>query len=430
MAEIETGARKGWRGMTRALRHRNYRLFFCGQIISLTGTWVTSVATSWLVYRLTQSELMLGLVAFAGQFPAFLLAPVAGVLVDRWNRQKVLIATQCASLLQSLALAGMALSDTVSVTAICLLTLLQALINSFDMPARQSFVNEMIEDKLDLPNAIALNSAMFNAARLVGPSVGGIIIALSSEGVCFLIDALSYIPVIFLLGKIKIPTARLKYSRHRIVEGLREGARYTFGFGPIRNILLFVAAMALLGTPHVILMPVFAREILNGGPQLLGVLMAANGCGALAGALSLAARSSVRGLGSLIAGCGFALGFTLIGFAYSREVWLSMVLLFFAGASMITLLASCNTILQTLVEDSKRGRVMSFYMMAFMGTMPLGSLIAGTLASHIGAPKTVLLGGVAGIAISFVFLRQLPRLRELARPIYIEKGIIPGPRSG
>lgn len=416
-------------GIVRAFRHRNYRLFFFGQIVSLTGTWITSVATSWLVYRLTQSELLLGLVAFAGQFPAFLLAPFAGVLVDRWNRQRVLILTQFAAMLQSLILAVMALSGTISIASICILTLFQALINAFDMPARQSFVNEMVEDKLDLPNAIALNSVMFNAARLVGPSIGGIIISLSSEGVCFLIDAISYIPVIISLYKIRIPEARLKYSNHKIIEGLIAGSSYTFGFGPIRMMLILVACMALFCTPHIILMPVFAREILGGGPGLLGALMAASGCGALVGALSLAARSSVLGLGSLVAACGFTLGASLLGFAYCREVWLSMILLFFAGASMITLLASCNTIIQTVVEDSKRGRVMSFYMMSFMGTMPVGSLIAGALASRIGAPNTVLLGGVCGIIISYIFFRRLPQLREQARPIYIEKGILPRPKQ-
>ncbi|MBN8550653.1 MAG: MFS transporter [Deltaproteobacteria bacterium] len=417
------------REIFRALRHRNYRLFFSGQIVSLCGTWITSVASSWLIYRLTQSEWLLGLVAFVGQFPAFLLAPMAGVLVDRWNRQKVLLATQSVSLLQSLALAALTLSGAINVPWICFLTLVQALVNAFDMPARQAFVNEIVEDKLDLPNAIALNSAMFNAARLVGPSIGGVIIALSNEGICFLVDAISYIPVLICLSKIQIPPARLKYSKHHIIDGLKEGSSYAFGFAPIRYILILVASISLLGTPHLILMPVFAREILGGGPGLLGALMAASGCGALVGALSLAARRSVLGLGNVIKRCAFALGLSLIAFSFSTLTWLSMLLMFFAGAAMITLLASSNTIIQTLVEDNKRGRVMSFYMMAVMGTMPIGSLLAGTLASHIGAPSTVLLGGSAGLIIATMFSRKLPKLRDASRPIYIEKGILPKPAS-
>lgn len=402
-------------GTFRALRHRNYRIFFTGQLVSLVGTWITTVATSWLVYRLTGSEFLLGVVGFAGQFPSFLLAPLAGVLVDRWNRQRVLIATQVCSMLQSFALAALALSGTIEVWSICVLNVLQAFINAFDMPARQSFVNEMIEDRADLPNAIALNSAMFNAARLVGPSIGGIIIAASNEGVCFLIDGLSYFAVMLSLFKIKIskPAALAKPSN--ILTGLHEGGRYAFGFTPIRWILLLVASMSLLGTPQIILMPVFAREVLHGGPGLLGLLMAASGCGALLGALRLASRRNIAGIGKIIATSGFLLGVALCVFSFSRVIWLSLLANFLAGGSLITLLAGCNTVIQSLVDDDKRGRVMSFYMMAFMGMMPLGSLLAGLIAQRFGAPFTVMLGSGFCILISAVFLRILPVIREQAR---------------
>lgn len=404
-------------GVFRALRHRNYRLYFLGQIISFTGTWVTSVATGWLVYRLTDSELLLGVVSFSGHFPAVLLAPVSGVLVDRWNRRTVLLWTQSASMLQSLALAVLTFTGLIEVWSICALAAFQALVNAFDMPARQSLVYELIEDKLDLPNAIALNSAMFNAARLVGPAVGGFIIALSNEATCFLVDALSYVAVLASLWRIRLDPAKLIYARYRVWDGLREGSSYIRETMPIRSVLALVASIYLLGTSYIALMPVFARQILAGGPGLLGVLMSASGAGALIGALLLASRRSVSGIGTVISMCGFALGIALCGFAYSTVVWLSLLLLFCAGVSMIMLVASCNTVIQMLVDASKRGRVMSFYLMASMGMMPLGSLGAGSLASSIGAPHTVALSGVSCLLIAVIFLRQLPQLRQQAREL-------------
>ena len=409
---------------TRAFKHKNYRLFFAGQFVSLIGTWITSVATSWLAFRLTGSELALGLVAFAGQFPSFLLAPIAGVLVDRWNRQNVLLCTQVCSMLQSAALACLTLSASIDLKLICALSVFQALVNAFDMPARQAFLNEIIEDKTDLPNAIALNSAMFNAARLVGPAIGGMIIAVSSEGVCFLVDTLSYFAVLLSLRKIKIAAPAVRAATQNLIQGLREGARYSFGSLPIREALYMVGLISLLGTSHIVLMPVFAHDILGGGPTLLGTLMGASGFGAVLGALRLASRANVRGLTRSILAAGFILSGSLVVFAASRWVWLSLLAIFFSGASMITLLASCNTILQTISEPSKRGRVMSFFMMSFMGMMPVGSLIAGAVAASIGAPWTVLFSGIACLLVSYRFLGRLPPIRAALRDIYIEIGIV------
>jgi len=410
---------------TRAFKHKNYRLFFAGQFVSLIGTWITSIATSWLAFRLTNSELALGLVSFAGQFPSFLLAPLAGVLVDRWNRQHVLFGTQFASMLQSAALAYFTLSGEISLPLLCVLSVFQALINAFDMPGRQSFLNEIIEEKSDLPNAIALNSAMFNGARLIGPAIGGLIIAVSSEGVCFAVDAVSYLAVLFSLFQIKVKLSPAKSSQQKVLEGLKEGARYSFGSVSIREILITISLISLLGTPHIVLMPVFAHDILHGGPKLLGVLMGASGLGAVLGALSLASRDSIRGLGRVIGGCGFVLGSALLLFAYCKLVWLSSLLLFLSGASMITLLASCNTILQTISDPEKRGRVMSFYMMSFMGMMPIGSLLAGAIAARFGAPLTVFGGGLFCLCVALRFLKKLPQVREELRPIYRRLGIIP-----
>lgn len=417
--------------MLRALSHRNYQLFFSGQSISLIGTWMTRIATSWLVYRLTGSALLLGVVGFAGQIPSFLLAPFAGVLVDRWNRHRLLIATQVLALLQSLALAILALTGVVQIWHVILLSVFQGLINAFDMPARQAFVVEMVEKREDLPNAIALNSSMVNAARLLGPSIGGVIIAAVGEGWCFMLDAISYLAVIASLLAMKITPRMTKQIREaKMLQQMREGWKYASGFAPIRKVLLLLALVSLVGMPYTVLMPVFANEILHGGPNTLGLLMAASGVGALAGALLLAARKSVLGLGKFIPLMAGAFGAGLIAFSFSRALWLSLLLMIVTGLGFMVQMAASNTVLQTIVEEDKRGRVMSFYTMAFMGTAPFGSLLAGSMADKIGAPKTLLFGGIGCIIGALWFATSLPALRRDVRPIYVKIGILPEMAAG
>jgi MFS family permease len=416
--------------MVRALAHRNYRLFFAGQGVSLVGTWVTRVATGWLVYRLTGSAAMLGVVGFAGQVPTFALAPFAGVWVDRWSRYRVLVVTQVLSMLQSLALAWLALAGTIDILHVVLLGALQGVINAFDVPARQAFVVEMVEDRADLANAIALNSSMVNGARLVGPSVAGLMIAVSNEGWCFLVDGISYAAVIASLLMMRLPAAVRPASHPKTFDALREGFSYAFGFAPIRAVLLLLALVSLMGMPYTVLMPVMAAEVLHGGPHTLGFLMGATGVGALVGAVYLASRRTVVGLGRVIPAAAALFGAGLIAFSLSRAVPLSLALMVVTGIGFMAHLASCNTIIQTIVREDMRGRVMAFYTMAFMGTAPFGSLLAGALAERIGAPRTILLGGCACIAGAAAFSRSLPRLRALVRPIYVERGILPEIAAG
>jgi MFS family permease len=430
----EGDGRKGASGvgfMLRALSHRNYRLFFSGQSVSLVGTWMTRIATSWLVYRLTGSELLLGVVGFAGQIPSFLLAPFAGVLVDRWNRHRLLVATQVLAMLQSLALAILALTGRINITQLIWLSILQGVINAFDMPARQAFVVEMIERREDLPNAIALNSSMVNAARLVGPSAGGVIIAAVGEGWCFMIDAVSYLAVIASLLLMRVAPRALKQARDgNMLRQLREGWTYVARFAPIRDVLLMLALVSLVGMPYTVLMPVFASQVLRGGPNTLGLLMAASGVGALLGALFLAARRSVLGLGTYIPLTAAAFGAGLVAFSFSRSLWLSMLLMVVTGLGFMVQMAASNTVLQTIVDEDKRGRVMSFYTMAFMGTAPFGSLLAGGVAERIGAPLTLMFGGVGCIAGALWFALTLPKLRREVRPIYVRIGILPEVAAG
>ncbi len=416
--------------MLRALRHRNYRLFFGGQSVSLIGTWMTRLATSWLVYRLTHSALLLGLVSFAGQIPTFLLAPFAGVWVDRWNRHRVLVVTQVLAMLQSFALAALALASIITVWDVLWLSIFQGLINAFDMPARQAFVVQMVEDRRDLGNAIALNSSMVNMARLIGPSVAGMVIAAVGEGYCFLIDGISYLAVIaslFLMNITALPKSRA--ARSTFAE-LRDGWNYVSGFPPIRSILLLLGLISLMGMPYTVLMPIFAGKILGGGPHTLGFLMGAVGVGALTAAFRLAARRSVLGLGRLTAISAAVFGAGLVVFSRSHWLWLSLILMFVVGIGMMQQMASSNTILQTIVEEDKRGRVMSYYAMAFTGMAPFGSLLAGTVANRIGAPDTLLITGACCIAGSIWFARELPEIRRLVRPIYQELGILPEMATG
>lgn len=413
--------------LLRALAHRNYRLFFGGQSLSLVGTWITRIATSWLVYRLTGSELLLGVVGFAGQIPALLLAPFAGVLVDRWDRHRILVVTQILSMLQSGGLAVLALTGRITVGQIIALQIAQGVINAFDMPARQAFLVQMVGDRRDLPNAIALNSTMVNGSRVLGPSIGGVLIAAVGEGWCFAIDAVSYLAVIVSLLAMRLTRVPRTPTTTRVVEELRDGFRYVRGFAPIGSALLLLALVSTMGMPYSVLMPVFAAQVLHGDAHTLGFLLTASGCGALAGALYLASRRSVLGLGRVIIIATITFGVSLVAFALSRWLTLSLVILPVVGAGFMVQMASTNTIIQTVVEERFRGRVMAFYAMAFLGSAPIGSLLAGALAERIGAPATVVLGGVACIAGGLWFASRLPALRELIRPIYIERGILAPP---
>lgn len=414
--------------LTRALQHRNFRLFFGGQSISLVGTWITRVATSWLIYRLTGSELLLGLAGFAGQLPTLLIAPFAGVLVDRVDRQKMLIGTQAASMVQSALLAALTLAGHITVTHIVLLQVLQGIINAFDTPARQAFVSEMVEDRRDLPNAIALNSSMVNGSRIIGPSIGGLLIAGVGEGWCFALDAVSYLGVIASLMGMQIkPRPRHEASGALLLDELAAGWRYIAGSVPIRTALLLVAIVSTAGTPYSVLMPAIAAQELGGGPNTLGLLMAASGVGALTGALYLAQRESVLGLGRVIMLATLLFGAGLIGFSRTSSIGLAAVLLAFVGAGFMMQLAATNTFLQTIVEERLRGRVMSFYTMAFFGTVPIGSLIGGTVAERVGAPATVMLSGVVCLAAGGWFAWRLPTIRALVRPVYRELGILTTP---
>jgi MFS family permease len=414
-----------WSFAVRALRARNYRLFFSGQSVSLIGTWMTRVAMSWLVFRLTNSPVLLGVASFAGQVPAFFLAPLAGALVDRWDRHRTLVVTQALSMAQSLVLAGLTLSGVITVWQILAMALVQGVINAIDMPARQAFVVQMVENREDLVNAIALNSSMVNAARLVGPSLAGIVIGIAGEGYCFLLDGVSYIAVIASLLSMRIGVDGIKKARPRVMSELREGWEYVSHSVPIRSILLLLGLVSLAGMPYTVLMPIFASDVLGGGPHTLGFLMTASGVGALAGAVTLAMRRTVLGLGRQIVICCALTGVSLVAFALSHNLWLSLAILPFTGFGMMQQMAASNTILQTIVDDEKRGRVMSFYSMAFQGMAPFGSLIAGILAARFGAPRTIVSSGLVCAAGAAWFAWKLPEIRQFVRPVYARLGILP-----
>ena len=409
----------------RALRHRNYRLFFGGQSISLVGTWMQQVAMSWMVYRLTNSALLLGIVGFSGQIPAFFLTPLAGVIADRYNRHRVLIVTQTLAMLQALILSTLVLTNRITVGQIVALSIFLGLVNSLDIPVRQAFVVEMIEEREHLSNAIALNSSMVPAARLIGPSLAGILIAAFGEGICFLLNGVSYLAVIGSLLAMRITPRKIKPSNTHVLHELKEGFVYAFNSTPIKFILILLSLVSLMGVPsYQVLMPVFARDIFHGGPITFGFLMAMSGVGALTGAIYLAGRKSVIGLGKIIPLASGFFGSGVIAFALSRTLWFSMAVMCMTGFAMTVQMAASNTVLQTIVEEDKRGRIMGLFTMAFMGMVPFGSLLAGSLASKIGAPNTLLLGGTCCVIGALIFVRKLPSLREKIRPIYIEKGII------
>ncbi|MCX5854978.1 MAG: MFS transporter [Deltaproteobacteria bacterium] len=410
----------------RALHHRNYRLFFGGQSISLIGTWMQQIAMSWLVYRLTNSALLLGIVGFSSQIPVFLFASIAGVYADRWNRHRILVVTQTLAMIQALILAFLTLTGAIQVWHIIVLSIFLGVINAFDMPTRQSFIVELIEKAEDLGNAIALNSFMFNGARLVGPAVAGILIGLLGEGVCFLINGISFLGIIFALIAIKVPERKKVVRASRIWQELKEGYSYAFGFAPIRYILLQLGLMSFMGMSYAVLMPIFAKDILHGGPHTLGFLMAASGIGALTGSIYLASRQTILGLGRFIAYASAIFGIGIIAFSLSKMLIVSLSMMLITGFGMIVQMASSNTILQSIVDEDKRGRVMSIYATAIIGVMPLGNLFAGTMASWIGAPNTLIVSGIACIIGSLIFAVNLPQIRKEVRPIYIKMGIISG----
>jgi MFS family permease len=412
------------RFLMRALAYRNYRLFFGGQGLSLIGTWMQQIAMSWLVYRMTNSVFLLGLIGFTGQFPTVIFGSFAGVYADRLNRRNLLIATQTFAMLQAFLLAFLTLTGSVAVWHLIVLSIILGTVNAVDVPVRQSFVIDMVENKSDLGNAIALNSFMFNGARLVGPSIAGLLIAYVGEGVCFLVNGISFFAIILALMAMRTTQKVRQQSSDAVLHELKEGFQYAAGFAPIRYIILLVGLLSLLSMPYIVLMPVFARDILHGGSHTLGFLMGASGIGALAGALYLASRKSVIGLARLITISTCVFGCGLIAFSVSRYLPLSLCLMLVTGFGMILSMASCNTIVQTVVDEDKRGRVMSFYAIAFVGMAPFGSLIGGSLAHNIGAPLTLTLCGVSSIVGAIFFYKRLPEIRKFVRPIYLRMGII------
>jgi MFS family permease len=411
------------KSIARSLKHRNYRLFFTGQLVSVIGTWITSVATSWLIYRLTNSTLLLASLNAAGMIPSVIFAPFAGVQSDRWDRRKVLLVTQSLSMLQSFTLAALTLTSMITVNYLFFLVIFQGIVNAFDVPTRQALLSDVVESKRDLPNAIALNSALFHGARLIGPAIGGLIIALTSEGYCFLIDGFSYLAVLIALNKITSKPAEPKQHRP-MFQDLKEGLSYAVKFEPVGAMILLVAAASFSITPNMVLLPAFAREVFGGGPETLGLLMASSGLGALCGALYLASRESVLGLAKVITAGGFSLGCGLLSFAFTSNIYAAIFFLFVIGLTMILVAASSNTVLQTIVRSNIRGRILSLFTVAFTGMIPVGSLTAGIMSNHLGIKYTAASGGLVIITAIAIFTRRLPSIKSKVRPIYEELGII------
>jgi len=411
--------------MIRALRHRNFQLFFSGQLISLIGTWMDNIAEGWLVYRLTHSAFLLGVATFAGQIPVFLLAPLGGMIADRWDRRKVVIGTQTASMIIAFTLAGLTLTGRIKVWEVIVLAACMGSVNSVDIPTRQAFLVQMV-GREDLMNAIALNSSMFNAARVVGPSIAGLLVAWKGEGWCFFANAVSYIAVIAGLIAMRIEPKVREVHVGSPLDHIAEGFRFARNTAPIRAILLLIALVSLVAAPYTVLMPIFAARVLHGNARTLGVLMGATGVGAVIGALVLAARSGIRGLGRWVAmACG-GFGASLILFSFSRSYILSVILLVPVGFCVMVQMASSNTLIQSMVPDRLRGRIMSIYSMMFMGMMPLGALLAGAAAGRITAPWTVAIGGMGAIIGAIVFGRNLPKIRVEARQLILAQGIAGG----
>ncbi|HEY2114816.1 MAG TPA: MFS transporter [Candidatus Angelobacter sp.] len=419
-----SGLNSRWPESLRALRHSNYQLFFAGQLISLIGTWMDQIAESWLVYRLTGSALLLGTVAFASQIPVFLLAPIGGALADRLDRRKILIATQSSMMFLTFILAWVTLSHRVKIWQVIALAALTGVVNAIDLPARQAFVVDMVS-RADLVNAIALNSSMFNGARIIGPALAGIVVAAIGEGWCFFANGVSFLAVIAGLLMMKMARPRMAIEGSPL-ENIIEGFKFVAQSGPVRALMLLLGLVSFTAMPYAVLMPLFADKILHGGAQALGLLMGCSGVGALCGAITLAMRRTVHGLGTWVAVSCTGFGIALLAFSFSRALWLSALLLVPAGFCMMIQMASSNTLIQSMVPDRLRGRVMSVYAMTFMGMAPLGALLAGSLAHKLGAPLTVGIGGVVAIMGAGLFGLKLPALRPAAREMIVAQQIAGG----
>jgi len=398
--------------MGRALRHRNYRLFFSGQLVSLVGTWMQSVAQSWLVYRLTGSTVLLGLVAFCGQIPVFLLAPVGGLVADRVRRHRVMLATQVTMMMLAFVLATLTLTGTVRVGHVLVLACCLGVANAFDIPARQSFISQMV-GREDLVNAIALNSSMVTGARILGPTLAGVTVAALGEGWCFFANGVSFLAVLAgLLAMRDLPPARTTPHQASPLAHIAEGFRYVGRTSPMRALLLMLGVVSLMGVPYSTLMPAIADRVLGRGADGVGILLSGAGVGALLGALTLASRKGVAGLERWAAGCAVLFGVSLVAFSLSHAFWLSFALLVPTGYGFMVQMASTNTLLQSMSPEAMRGRVMSVYAMMFMGTAPMGALLAGTLAAHIGPTHTVGFGGACTLVAALAFLTRMPKLRR------------------
>ena len=438
------GERRGarWQAAGRALRHRNFQLFFSGQLISLIGTWMQTVAQSWLVYRLTGSGLKLGAVGFASQIPVFLFAPIGGIVADRSHRKHVVIATQVASMLLAFVLAALTLTHRVQVWHVFVLAALLGVVNAFDIPGRQSFLVDMV-GKEDLMNAIALNSSMFNGARVIGPAVAGVLVARLGEGWCFFVNGVSYIAVIIGLMLMDVHAPPRVSGKGSPLEHIIEGFQFVSRTAPIRALMLLLGVVSVTGMPYVVLMPIFADKILHDGGQefatligshdlgavRLGILMGSAGVGALLGALTLAVRSGVKGLGTWISVCCAGFGFSLMLFAFSKSFWLSVLLLLPVGYFIMLQMAASNTLIQVMVPDALRGRTMAVYSMMFMGMAPIGALLGGALSDRLGAAMTVAIGGLASVAGAWWFGLQLPKIRVEARKLIIAQAMAGGEPS-
>ncbi len=383
------------------------------------------VAMLWLVYSLTNSALILGIVGFSGQIPMFVIAPFAGALADRVNKHKFILVTQTLALVQAFILSALVLFNLVSVWHLIILSVILGVINALDMPVRQSFVIEMIgNSKEDLGNAIALNSSMVNAARLIGPSIAGILIATVGEGWCFFLNSMSYLAVIASLLKMKIVPVIHNAADKKILKDIFEGFKYSFGFPPIKYLIGELAVIGLFSSTITLLAPVVSKEMLHGNSSTFGFLMSAFGSGALIGAVYLLNKKTVLGLGRLIAGAASLFGVSLILFSFSHIFIFSVIIMLFAGLSNMLIIASTNTLLQTIVEEDKRGRVMSLYTMAFRGMSPFGNLLTGSLAGFIGTEFALASGGIVSLISGLLFLSRLPYLRNFVHPIYAKLGII------
>jgi len=399
----------------RSLGSRNYRLFFTGQGVSLIGTWMQNVALNWLLFRLTGSPFMLGAATFAGQIPIFLLAPVSGVIGDRFDRRKILIAVQCASMAQAFILAGITLAGVVQAWHLLLLTFLLGVINAFELPIRQALVFDLLDDKRDLPNAIALNSSLFNGSRLIGPAVAGMIVAMAGEGICFLINAVSYLASISAFSAMKIKSAGREKRESRVFSDIKDGIKYAAVSTPVKELLILIALISFFGLTFPVLLPVFASDILHGNSHTFGLLVSSAGAGAFTATLYLASRNSIKGLGRIVNIALYAISIGFLIFSFSTVLYVSMAALFIVGFTSIVVIASCNTILQTVVDESKRGRVMSLYVMAFTGTAPVGGLIAGSISEVAGAPVTLAACGLCCMVIAVLFTVMLPGVMKSSK---------------